>query len=273
MKKHIFLSLFVLLLSASLVTAQKREVKLAAFTKIGFGFPGKLYLRQGNTQKVEIEGDKEVLEKATIEVDGDKLVISQEEKWFSFWDWNDDNHKITVYVTVVNIDAISVSGSGTIIGETKLTATSLDTRVSGSGSLQIEAAVNNELEANVSGSGRINLKCTAKNFDSNVSGSGKIEVTGTISDRADFSISGSGKIEASGVANAVKTSISGSGKLLAANLETNTCDVRISGSGNVEINVTNNLDVRISGSGNVAYKGNPNHLNTSSSGSGSIRKL
>ena len=64
MKKCISLSLLALFISASLVFAQKRETRnVNAFTKISFGFPGKLYLKQGSPQKVELEGNKDVLEK------------------------------------------------------------------------------------------------------------------------------------------------------------------------------------------------------------------
>ncbi|HEY8936280.1 MAG TPA: DUF2807 domain-containing protein, partial [Cyclobacteriaceae bacterium] len=64
-----------------------------------------------------------------------------------------------------------------------------------------------------------------------------------------------------------------SGKVLAANLETNKCNIHISGSGNVEINVKDDLDAHISGSGSISYKGNPSHVNSDASGSGSIRKM
>jgi hypothetical protein len=92
-------------------------------------------------------------------------------------------------------------------------------------------------------------------------------------ERASFGLSGSGKVQASGSAKEVKATISGSGEVLAANLVTDKCDVRISGSGDVEINVNKELDAHISGSGSVSYRGNPAHVNSHSSGSGSVRKL
>jgi hypothetical protein len=41
----------------------------------------------------------------------------------------------------------------------------------------------------------------------------------------------------------------------------------------VEINVKSELDANISGNGTVSYKGNPNHVNGHSSGSGKVRKM
>ncbi len=273
MKTKISTVLLLLLLSISAVVAQTKETRnVSTFTKISFRVPGKLYLKQGSPQKVEIEGKKDVLEKIETEVDGNRLVIGKEGKWMD-WSWGDNDDKVNVYITVKDIEGLSVSGSGDLIGQGKITSSDLDLNVSGSGSLQLEATVNGDLEADVSGSGEIVLKGSSRNYNSDVSGSGRIDMDIVISDKASFSVSGSGKIQAAGTANEVKTNISGSGKVLAANLETNKCDVRISGSGDVEINVKSELDVNISGSGSVSYKGNPNHVNSHSSGSGKVSKM
>jgi hypothetical protein len=61
--------------------------------------------------------------------------------------------------------------------------------------------------------------------------------------------------------------------VIAERLTTETCNVRISGSGDVSIHVREELDVTISGSGGVSYRGNPSHVNSHASGSGSVRKL
>jgi hypothetical protein len=272
MKNTITPVILAMLLFSIAAVGQTRETrKVETFTKIAFRVPGKLYLRQGSTQKVEIEGKKDILEEIETEVEGSRLVIGKEGKW-SNWDWDNDE-KVNVYITVVNIEALSVSGSGDLIGETKLTAGNLDLNVSGSGSLKIDVDASGDVEADVSGSGDLEMKGKCRSFDSDVSGSGSVRVDAAIAEMADFGLSGSGKIYASGTSSSVKTSISGSGKLLAANLETNRCEVRISGSGDVEINVKNELDANISGSGSISYKGNPSKVNSHASGSGSVRKF
>jgi hypothetical protein len=272
MKKSVFLTFLVVLMNSALLIAQNREIRnVGSFTKISFRVPGKLYLKQGSPQKVELEGNKEILAKIETDIEGSRLVIGQESNWLD-WNWDDDD-KITVYITVPNIEGVSVSGSGSVIGQTKITGSDLDLNVSGSGSLTLDIDASGAVESDVSGSGDIDLKGKCKSFDSDVSGSGKVNLALAITNQADFSVSGSGKIEASGSADNVKTTISGSGKVLAANLETNRCDVKISGSGDVEINVKNELDATISGSGSVSYKGNPSKVNSHASGSGSVRKL
>lgn len=270
MRKINLLILVAMVLSTGLLFAQQRETRnVGSFTKISFGFPGKLYLKQGSPQKVELEGDADVLKEVETEVSGDRLRIGKEGKWFN---WS-DNDKITVYITVPTVEGVAVSGSGDIIGQSTIRTNDLDVNVSGSGSLTLEVEADGAVDANVSGSGDMVLKGHFESFESDVSGSGKVVLTATIDATADFGISGSGKIEASGSADMVKTNISGSGKVLAANLETNRCDVRISGSGDVEINVKNELDANISGSGTVSYRGSPKRVNSHASGSGKVRKL
>jgi hypothetical protein len=272
MKKQLSILVVAFLCSLTLSFAQTKETRnVGTFTKISFRVPGKLYLRQGSPQKVEIEGKKDVLQEIETEVKGGRLVIGKESNWLD-WSWG-TNDQVTVYITVKDIDGISVSGSGDIIGETKITARDLDLNVSGSGNMKIEIDASGEVEADVSGSGDMYVKGRCDSFESDVSGSGKVNLAMQITHDADFGISGSGKIEASGSASNVKASISGSGKVLASNLETNRCEIRISGSGDIEINVRNEIDATISGSGTVSYKGNPSKVNSHSSGSGKVRKM
>ncbi|MEO5976403.1 MAG: head GIN domain-containing protein [Chryseolinea sp.] len=271
MKKQFLTLVFAAMIGNALLFAQNRQTRnVDTFTKISFRVPGTVHLRQGSPQKVEVEGKSDVLKALEIKVEGNKLIIGNEKMWS--WKWRDDD-KVTVYITVANIEGLAVSGSGDIIGETKISSKSLDLNVSGSGNMNIEADASGEMDADVSGSGNLTVKGSCRSFSSNVSGSGKVELALKISEDADFGISGSGKIQASGSAAKVKATISGSGKVLAANLETNDCEVRISGSGDVQINVKESIDANITGSGSVSYRGNPSKINSHSSGSGSVRKM
>jgi hypothetical protein len=271
MKKLVYPVMFALLLMSMTAAAQTKETRnVGTFTKISFRFSGKLYLKQGSPQKVELQGDKDVLSEVETEVEGSRLIIGHEGKWN--WGWKDDK-EIIAYVTVADIEGVSVSGSGDVIGQGLIKTGDLDLNVSGSGNLEIEVEATGDVDADVSGSGDIDLKGRCKGFNSDVSGSGKVVLSMIMSDLADFGVSGSGKISASGSAPSVKTNISGSGKVLASDFATNSCQVRISGSGDVEINVKNELDVNIAGSGSVSYKGNPSKINSHASGSGTIRKF
>jgi carbon monoxide dehydrogenase subunit G len=268
--KKILAIVTVMLVVAASFAQTREERKVNTFTKIAFRVPGKLYLRQGSPQRVELEGDRDFLREIETKVDGNKLTIGKE-SWMD-WNWRDQD-KVNVYITVANIEGLSVSGSGNLIGETLIVANDLDLNVSGSGTLRIEAEAKGDVEADVSGSGSIDLSGKCRGFDSDVSGSGRVRLSQSISEKASFGVSGSGRIEASGNASEVKISISGSGRVLAADMEANSCVIRISGSGDAEVNAKSELDVSISGSGSVGYRGNPSHVNSHASGSGRVRKL
>jgi hypothetical protein len=271
--KKFALPIFLVLCVTVSQAQTKKSIRLDEFSRIAFRVPGKLYLKQGDTQKVEIEGDEDFLKELDIHVEGDRLTIEKEGSWRD-WGWNwDDDDRVKVYVTMKQLEGLSVSGSGDLIAESVFKVNNLDLNVSGSGSLKLEAEASGDVDADVSGSGNIELSGKCRNFQSTVSGSGRVRMNETIAERAHFGVSGSGKIEASGKAQEVKTNISGSGKVLGANLETEVCDIRISGSGDVEINVNKALEAHISGSGSVSYRGNPAHVNSHASGSGHVRKM
>ena len=109
-------------LYSNIQTKEIREV--SSFTKISFRVPGNLYLKQGSPQKVEMEGDKDLLQKIETEVDGDRLIIGKENHW-NWGGWGDSD-RINVYITVKNIEGLSVSGSGDLIGQGKFSVSDLD---------------------------------------------------------------------------------------------------------------------------------------------------
>jgi hypothetical protein len=269
MKKVLILGSF--LFTVWFVSAQNRETRnVDTFNKISFGVPGKAYVKQGPTQKVELEGSREALDRVEVVVDGGQLKIRSKERWGS-WNWGRED-RITVYITTKEIRSLSVAGSGDLEAQTKIVTGNLDLKVSGSGTLKADVEAN-QVEAGVAGSGTIRMRGKCNNLNTNISGSGDIEAVVTVADKLYASISGSGKLVASGKANTLKTSISGSGRVRAIDLEADVCDIKIAGSGSVDVNVRNELNANVSGSGNVSYKGNPNHVNTNSSGSGKVRKI
>lgn len=268
--KHLFTCLLVCLIPALVHGQNSRSFDVGSFTQISLSIPGKAYVRQGNTNSVELDGPSDLLKEIEAVTEGDKLIIRPKDKWFK-WDWRDAKD-ITARITIKNINTLHVSGSGEMLVMTRVKTDNLKLKVSGSGTLKVEADAG-DVTADVSGSGNITLRGNLKNVKSNISGSGKIDLQASVTDLASFDISGSGDALARGTAGAVEARISGSGKILASALETKACRVRISGSGSVEINVSDELDATISGSGDVRYTGNPSRLNVHSSGSGKVKKI
>ncbi|MTI40551.1 head GIN domain-containing protein [Fulvivirga lutimaris] len=138
-----------------------------------------------------------------------------------------------VYVTVPSIEALDVSGSGRIYGKSKIASSRLDLGVSGSGRMEIDVDAS-MIEASVSGSGRITVDGKGKDLEIHISGSGSVD---------------------------------------AEHLAVENVEARISGSGRCEVNVSKSIDARISGSGSVYYKGDPDKVNSNTSGSGRVKKI
>ena len=139
---------------------------------------------------------------------------------------------IKIIIPVEHINAVYLSGSGDITSEKTLTS---DT-----------------FKATISGSGDISLDLSVKELKTSISGSGDIELTGS-TDIFDLSISGSGDIDA-------------------FRLAANNVEVSVSGSGDIDVTANKSIKARVSGSGDITYKGNPEKIDTKSSGSGDISK-
>ena len=223
-----FLSLVFL---ANLAFSQKRNIDVGSFSELSLGISANLYVKQGATEKVEIECDDDIFDKIEFDMSGDRLSIRKEGRW----NWRDGwrNSDVTIYVTMKEIEKLAVSGSGDIEGEGTFDVEDLELAISGSGGMEIEVE-GDELEMRISGSGSIRLAGTA--------------------DEAEAKISGSGRIKAE-------------------DLAVNDFLASISGSGSCYITVKEEIEARISGSGSVYYAGNPNRVNSNSSGSGKVRKL
>ena len=104
-----------------------------------------------------------------------------------------------------------------------------------------------------------------------ISGSGDITATGIDADSFNADVSGSGQIEVVGTTGALSVDISGSGKYDGGDLVASVATVSVTGSGDAVVNATNELDAEVSGSGNIEYIGDPS-LVSSISGSGDVSR-
>lgn len=193
-----------------------------------------IYISQG-VQNVAISAsDQEDLANIITEVEDGILHIRFKDKkgWWSD-QWNTVGRKYRAYVSAEKIGYVSLSGSGNIRIEGRLTGPKLKLQVSGSGNISGDIDTE-QLEVKQSGSSNIKLSGSAA--------------------KAEFACSGSGNINS-------------------PELKTDICHVRISGSGNAELTVNKELSANVSGSGNVRYRGAGNLVNANTSGSGRIRKI
>ncbi|GAB2543505.1 head GIN domain-containing protein [Rufibacter soli] len=226
------LALFVSLSSfkASVNAGAEEETRsLPAFTKIGLGYPADVILRKGNNQSVKLEGDAEQLALLITEVKDGQLVIKRKDQDRMF-NYDSNQKRVTIYITIPKIEALAVSGSGKILGKDAFKAPSLDLAVSGSGSIKLEASAE-KMTSRISGSGQIELEGEGKHSTVSVSGSGSLKGFGFKTNDVKVSISGSGSCEINATTT-LKSSISGSGRVFYDGQPS--VDSRVSGSGKVQ---------------------------------------
>ena len=246
MKYTKFLSFAVAFLLFSCVYATDKETReVDDFSNISLGINADLYLKIGPKQSVVLEGDD--LDKIETVVENGRLKIKRE----GTFQWGNLD-KIKIYITATKIDGLSVAGSGSIKAESTIKTDDLNLSVSGSGDIELSAEAD-DVKISVTGSGDIKMNIDADDLDMKVSGSGDIELEGKADD--------------------VDVKITGSGSIDAEDLQASDVDVNISGSGTCKVGVSNSLDAKISGSGSVYYKGNPDKVQSHSSGSGRVKKM
>ena len=219
----------VILLPTSNVLALDREIDVGTFTKISLRISVSVHLTQGNIQKVKMVGKQKDLDEIEIKVKHGKLIIDDKHK--NNWKWR--LGKVDVYVTVKDLEAISVAGSGDLMSKGKFKCDNLDISVAGSGDVEFEVDARD----------------------------------------VDISIAGSGNILLSGSSDTNKVSIAGSGKLDAEGMATNNYRISIAGSGKCKVHAKEEITSKITGSGSVYYKGEPQKIHTNSLGSGKVKRI
>jgi len=187
-------------------------------------------LVDGKEGQLTLEGEENLLEYLVTEVKNGKLIIRTENGVNLKPSSYDDGIRITV--PVEDIDAVSLSGSGDIVGRTTLKASDFKTAMSGSGDITLDLDTDS-MTAAMSGSGDMNLSGSTRDFDATISGSGDIK---------------------------------------AYDLDADNVEATISGSADIKVTANKMLKARVSGSGDISYRGNPEKVDTKTSGSGDISR-
>lgn len=187
-------------------------------------------LVDGSEGTVTLEGEENLLEYIITEVKNGKLVIKTEKGInLKTSNWKSG---IRITVPVESINSVSMSGSGDIVGKTKIKSGNFSTAMSGSGDITLDIETNS-ISASMSGSGDITLSGTTTDFAATISGSGDIE---------------------------------------AFDLEADHVNATVSGSADIQVTANKSIKARVSGSGDITYRGNPEKIDTKTSGSGDISK-
>jgi len=169
-----------------------------------------VYLTQDTEQSVRVEAEDNIIEMLRMNVQDEKLSIRSGQCFSS-------TRPVNIYISMKEVEELSNSASGDIIGQAEI--------------------VSDTLKLDVTGSGSTDLDLDAYMLETIISGSGDLIL--------------------GGVADNHTSEISGSGSMKAFDFQTQKASIRSSGSGNAEVSVSEELDVIISGSGSIFYRGDP----------------
>ena len=201
---------------------ETEEFFLPEFSGIKLEGSGHVFIRQGATQEVLVQTDRNLIHYVDRDVHNGLWTIRFER-------CVNRVSELTVFITVPDVDRLIVSGSGTIKGEDPFSGFSLETNVNGSGHIEFEYT-GQQAEATISGSGTIDLTGSVEFLDVNISGSGDLHAFDLLAQECEIHISGSGDARVH-VEDFLKVRISGSGDVLYTGFPQ--LDVVISGSGSV----------------------------------------
>lgn len=206
----------------------KKEFAISDYDKIKLsGSNTIVYQQKPGAPYLEVEIDQNLVELLDVSINDKELKIRTKDGVSM------NPSKFIVYTNSKELAAVKVSGSGKFIAEGKVQGKDFNINVSGSGKCELKNLEVQDLEASISGSGKI--------------------ILGGKGAASDFSISGSGSIDAKGIA-------------------VGDVDTNISGSGSMIVSPQNKLKARISGSGSIKYAGNP-QVDIKVSGSGSVKQI
>lgn len=204
------------------------------FSELAFDVAGEVFIQQGDTCALRIEGEQQLIDQVKADVEDGSLSISfkSEEEGLRRLKWIGQKSKIQYFVTVKSLTGLTLSGVGNIQAD-QLSGESLTLLHSGEGRLILKGLKYDEIEVSLDGLGEILLEGEIKTQDVDLSGLGTYK---------------------------------------AEDLRTQEANVIVSGAGTARVWVEGELNATLTGAGTILYKGQP-ALEKSITGLGNIKPL
>src|SRR6478752_6359469 len=118
-----------------------------------------VFIASGSTQSVKVEAEDNLQEYIDVVVEGDELTIKAKEGFRL-----SPKRDLKIFVTSPTLDDVKVSGSGNITSEGTITVSNpMKLEINGSGDIKVNVDAP-EVEAQISGSGDMQLEGNVKTF-------------------------------------------------------------------------------------------------------------
>lgn len=235
-KLSLFVAILMVIITSACTQTTKKMVfdgaaedrNLAGFTSINVSNAFDVYISQGTEDAVGVSADsQDATKNIKTHVSGGVLYISFENK--GWWNWK--NNKLKAYITVKNLEKLTVSGACNVSFVDAITSNNLHISVSGASDIKGSVKVNS-LKVGASGASNISLSGKATNTDFNVSGACSIKSLDLVTDNS---------------------------------------TIVASGASNVKLTINQYLKANISGASDIRYKGTVSRFETRTSGASDIK--
>jgi hypothetical protein len=203
----------------------KETRELSNFNAVKTATAIDVVLSQGENFSVIVEAEDNLIEHIKTEVEGNTLKVYTKANL-------KPKEAMKVHVTLIDVEELSASSAGDIIGKTSVRSEVLKLKTSSAGDITLDIDV--EI-----------LKC---------------------------SLSSSGDMLLSGSADELYADLSSAGDLNAFKLKARVADVTTSSAGDAKIYVTGSLKARASSGGDILYMGEPKDVDAESRSGGEIKR-
>lgn len=236
--------------------------QLPAFTSIASSGSVDIVLRQGPKQEVKVVADRGLVQRVITEVEGNTLVVKNPGSFRNI-------RVMRVLITIPDITAIKLSGSGDLMSEGELACNDLEFHIFGSGDLDLKLKAMN-VTGSVTGSGDAEIEGVSGVLDLSLRGSGDVSCKNMNLKLLKLEVNGSGDVKLEGAATKIVVGHYSSGDIHLVGLKAAEADIEQRGSGDCSLYVTSVVNVSNAGSGDVYIHGDPAKRRGNSRGSGDI---
>jgi hypothetical protein len=231
--------------SSASAQTETRDYPLSGFDRVDLAAAGDVTVTNGPRFSIHAEGDADAIERLEPVVRDSTLVLG----WKKGFHIGRGHQKLRIAVTMPRVAGATLSGAG---------------------SVTVDKAGGQTVDAALSGSGKIIVRqIAAQTAALHISGSGDITAGQVDAKMAALHISGSGHIVTAGRADRIEAHVSGVGSIEAQKLAAHDGDLHMSGSGSIEAHADGTVNAQVSGVGSIDVTGGA-HCTTRKSGVGSI---
>lgn len=184
--------LFCLLLwlALPLQAAEGRVYTPGPFTGIEIGGAADVYITQGETEQVFVEGDAEAQKSVSMTVRGGVLRVDSSGSW-KFW----NSQRMKLHVSLRDLTRLSISGAADVKASEPLRVGRLVVTISGAGLARFDQLQADQLSFSVSGAGDGQVAGQVREMTISISGKSDFQGEHLMARKARVSVSGIGDVK------------------------------------------------------------------------------